>query len=403
MAWRKVWKQRKKGRRRTGWLLRWYDDAGKMRAKTVYGSASEADDECRSLEQGLNQGSLGKRRDISWLDFCEEFLKELGSCRRPRTVDDYRKVLGNFTKCCCPQALKDVTTAVLRDFVRQATDGRSPATRNKLIRTLRAILATAVPDYLPDNPAVPVKFVDEPDHDMRTVAPDELDGLLAVADDRGRAVIMFGVCCGMRREEIAVLRWQDVNLDSRSVRIRNSEWHITKSGRQRQVLIPPALASLLKTMKANSKSIFIFPNVAVSYRELPNNLRRNWSLCYKTARKQGHSREEARKMAWQSVEQGQRWDCPVNLERLTDLVPRLAKRARLLPCTLHDLRRTFCTYLAACGTDLLAAQKLAGHSSPMVTSKHYVTIVPETLKAQERLPYWNMSTDDDQVPRKDAS
>ena len=70
MSWRKVWKTRKPGRR-NGWLLRWYDDASKMKAKTIYGSAKEADAECRAIEEELNGGSLGRRRKISWLDFCE--------------------------------------------------------------------------------------------------------------------------------------------------------------------------------------------------------------------------------------------------------------------------------------------------------------------------------------------
>jgi hypothetical protein len=36
MAWRKVWKRRRKGDRKDAWLVRWYDDAGKMQAKTMH-------------------------------------------------------------------------------------------------------------------------------------------------------------------------------------------------------------------------------------------------------------------------------------------------------------------------------------------------------------------------------
>jgi len=45
MAWRKVWKQRRKGVRKDAWLIRWYDDTGKMQAKTMHGTADEAEEE----------------------------------------------------------------------------------------------------------------------------------------------------------------------------------------------------------------------------------------------------------------------------------------------------------------------------------------------------------------------
>jgi integrase len=76
------------------------------------------------------------------------------------------------------------------------------------------------------------------------------------------------------------------------------------------------------------------------------------------------------------------------------------KLARISHCTLHDLRRTFCTYLAVCSVDPLAAQKLAGHSSPMVTAKHYVALVPEMLKAQERLPFWENGHTENSLRKK---
>jgi hypothetical protein len=134
MAWRKVWKQRRKGTRRVTWVLRWYDDSGTMRAKAVNGDAKTADEECRRLEHKLNDGDLGRRHDIDWLTFCETFLRELPSRTRPRIVDDYREALEQLTEFAWPQRISQVLPSVLRDFVSTRTDGRSPATRNKLIR-----------------------------------------------------------------------------------------------------------------------------------------------------------------------------------------------------------------------------------------------------------------------------
>lgn len=390
MAWRKVWKQRRKGVRKDAWLIRWYDDTGKMQAKTMHGTADEAEEECRRMEQELNDGSLGRRQKIHWLDFCERYLADLTSCRRPRTVDDYKKVLEALTADYRPERPEEITPHRLREFVRQQTDGRSPATRNKLIRTLRAIFSWAVPEYIKENPARRVKFAKEPEHDRRTLLPGELVKVLSVADARGQAVLLFGSCCGLRREEIATLRWEDMDEVSSRVRVRNSAWHTTKSGQQRSVLMPPALISVLGQLKGPWKSQFVFPEVYQSFRELPVEARKEWSRRYKDGLRQGLGREEARRLAWRAARRCQRPDRPIDPDRLTDLVPRLVKRAKLPHCTAHDLRRTFCTYLAACGTDVLAAQKLAGHSNPAVTAKSYVQPVLEMLNAQKQLPYWNV-------------
>jgi len=43
MAWRKVWKNRRKGVRKDAWLIRWYDNFDKMRAKTFHGTARETE------------------------------------------------------------------------------------------------------------------------------------------------------------------------------------------------------------------------------------------------------------------------------------------------------------------------------------------------------------------------
>lgn len=389
MAWRKVWKRKRKGSRRDVWLLRWYDDLDAMKAKTFYGDATSADEECRRMELELNDGTLGQRRDIDWLSFCEEYLLDLAGRSKPRTVGDYRETLEILTEHCRPKRISQITLSLLRGFVRVQTDGRSPATRNKLIRTLRAIFGWAVPEFLKENPAKGIRFVDEPERDKRTLTPDEFFKTVETVDDRGQAVIMLGTCCGFRREEIAFLQWEDLALDASIARVRNTEWHTSKSGRQRTVLMPPALVHVLRRMKASALSIFVFPEVYQTYKELPNELKREWSQHYQKGMGMALGRVRSRELAWAAMQKHQKPDRPIEPNRLTDLVPRLIRKAGIAHCTLHDLRRTFCTYLAACGTDPLAAQKLAGHSSPTVTAKHYVGVVPEMLKSQERLPFWD--------------
>ena len=69
----------------------------------------------------------------------------------------------------------------------------------------------------------------------------------------------------------------------------------------------------------------------------------------------------------------------------------LQLRAGLTHCTLHDLRRTFCSYLAMNGVNEAIVQRLAGHVSITTTLNHYTDIFPEGHRsAQLSLPYANV-------------
>lgn len=73
---------------------------------------------------------------------------------------------------------------------------------------------------------------------------------------------------------------------------------------------------------------------------------------------------------------------------LNRMFSQIVAKAGIPRCTLHDLRRTFCSHLVMDGVSEAVVQKLAGHASIKTTLDHYTTIFPEVLRsAQMRLPY----------------
>ena len=47
----------RKGVRKDVWLIRWYDDSGKMQAKKVHGTADKAEEDCRRRGRTLTMGA----------------------------------------------------------------------------------------------------------------------------------------------------------------------------------------------------------------------------------------------------------------------------------------------------------------------------------------------------------
>ena len=69
----------------------------------------------------------------------------------------------------------------------------------------------------------------------------------------------------------------------------------------------------------------------------------------------------------------------------------MVRKAGIKRCTIHDLRRTFVSYLAMAGVNEAIVQKLAGHASMSTTLRHYTHIFPDSLRqAQRSLPYAKM-------------
>jgi integrase len=52
------------------------------------------------------------------------------------------------------------------------------------------------------------------------------------------------------------------------------------------------------------------------------------------------------------------------------IVRRRASQAGVESFSPHDFRRTFCSDLLDAGVDIVTVQKLAGHASPVTTSKY---------------------------------
>ena len=139
----------------------------------------------------------------------------------------------------------------------------SPAT----VRTVHRVLSKAFGDavreqMLPANPATWAKLPRKVRPEMRTwTAEDASTFLTSAASDRLYAAWLLALACGLRRGELAGLRWVDVDLERATVSIVNqrtvdAEWNVVtkepKGTSRRTIDLGPGAVGALRRRRSQS-------------------------------------------------------------------------------------------------------------------------------------------------------
>lgn len=225
---------------------------------------------------------------------------------------------------------------------------------NKTIRLLAVVLEQAVEyGYLDRNPARGRKrLLKETKPNRSYLQPNQVAALLSAAGKldadaregdtgRRRPLLATLTLAGLRISEALGLRWRDVNLGARSLRVAASK---TEAG-VREVDLTPALQELLTKYRSQSEHTkpedFVFPT-REGKRDNPSNVRNRFL-------------GSATKLA------------NANL--------RVAGREPMPDVTPHSLRRTFISLLLAAGADVPYVMAQAGHNDPKMTLGLYAQVI----------------------------
>jgi integrase len=223
----------------------------------------------------------------------------------------------------CP--LDRINAALVEDFVQHRRKQVGTVTVNHNLRTLRRMLHLAQ-DWEVISRAPKLKLLTGENQREYVISDDTIERF---AKDPGRMsnIVPFLCDTGLRRSEICNLAWSAVNLPLRTIEILKSK---TKAGRRRIPLTKRA-ERILTEIQALQRLIG---------EETPYVFTLN-----------GHA---------------------ITKDWITHAFQRARKRLNLPDtCVLHSTRHTFCTRLGERGADAFAIQKLAGHSS-IVISQRYV-------------------------------
>lgn len=167
--------------------------------------------------------------------------------------------------------------------------------------------------------------------------------------------VMLALHLGLRREEILGLRWADIDMDQRIVRVQNT---ITK------------VYAVVE--EENTKSVS-------SMREIPFD-NKMWRFLNYVKRNQANNKmllgAEYEDTGYVHVKANGK---PYYPDVITKQLKRFLARNYLAPVNLHELRHTYCTMLIAANLDAKTVQYLMGHSDPRMTMGLYAHKVDDKV------------------------
>jgi integrase len=244
---------------------------------------------------------------------------------------------------------------------RLIADGLSPSTVQNTLDPLRAIYRRAVRrEEVAVNPCTDLELPKPRGRRTRIASPAEAVRLLNALSDDDRALWATALYAGLRRGELRALRWTDVDLSKREIRVARTwddaegEQEGGKTAAAERVV--PILAVLeghlaahgLRTERDGDALVF---GTSDDGPFTPSNVRRRALTAWEAA-------NDATTAA--ALAEGQ------------DVMP----GELLEPIGLHEARHTFASLLIAAGVNAKAITEFMGHSTITMTFDRYGHLMP---------------------------
>ncbi len=303
------------------------------------------------------RGIVYDDENLTVSEFLDRWLSDAvrGTVRESTFTRDKYLVTNHIKPSIGRIKLKNVNALHLQGLYRERMDsGLSGSTVQKMHHVLHKALAQAVKwTLIPRNPADLVKAPTPTPKEMHPLSAHEARRLLVAAQgDRLEALYVLAIHTGMRRGELLGLKWDDVDLDGSTVRVRRT---LTRKGTG-YTLGEPKTKKSRRTIRLTKRAV----------EALRSHRRRQ--LEEKLA--SGHYEDSG--LVFAGIGGG--LINPSNL-RNRSFAP-LLQRADLPRITFHDLRHTCASLLFQKNVHPKFVQELLGHTSVAITLDTYSHMLP---------------------------
>lgn len=296
-----------------------------------------------SLRSGVWSDPAAGDRPVG--EWCQIWL-DAQPVRQPATTRKIRgviakQIVGTFGR----RPLVSVRPSEVQTWAAELSRTQSVATARHSLGVLRRVFDYAVRDgAIQRNPAAGIRLSKVQGNDPRPLTHDELWRLAGEVDEsRDRLLVLIAGYCGLRWSELAALRWSEVDLQSRTLRVVRAyseeaprgELSPVKNHQARTVPVPEIVSDELAGYQAQQhQGELVFPSASGT--PLRN---RNW-----------------RRDVFDS-----------------------AVQALGLSITPHNLRDTAASLAIQEGASVVAVARLLGHESAATTLNHYAGLFPTDL------------------------
>jgi integrase len=340
------------------------DPTGKRKRKwhSFAGTKRGAQDECARLISELKAGNYVEASKETVAAFLDRWLADIKSRVSPRTHERYVELarknivpaLGTMPlKKLRPADISAAYATALASGRRDGNGGLSTRTVLHIHRVLKQALAQAVQwEMIARNPCSgvkPPKVPPKPMHTYDLAQTMELIG--AMRGTRLFVPVVLAVLCGLRRGEIAALRWRNVDLAAGQVAVVQSaeqtkagvRYKEPKSGRARTVALSATVVEELRAHRIRQAEELL---------RLGTRLSDETFVC---------AREDGEPLQPNSFTHD--WDRKI----VQTTLPRIR---------FHDLRHAHATHMLASGVHPKIASERLGHSKIGITLDLYSHVLP---------------------------
>jgi integrase len=350
---------------------------GKRRRKSAFtATQAEAVQLLRKLGGRAVDGQLLSTSTPTVAKYLEDWVRWNKDAWRPSTRRSYRGAIDLYlVPAFGPLRLEQLTPRRVQTWL---TDHKDAHGARRRITLAHAALRSALSDaqrlqLVSINAATLVKVPKPPTRAINALTIEQASAFLAIAEKhRLGALFSVALACGLRLGEATGLRWDDVDLATGEVRIRQQLQRVDK-----QLVLQE-----LKTAK--SRRTLMLPNTCLDAlkehrkRQLQERLKAGdrWvdsGLVFTTYRtyKPGKG-------------QGMKIGAGLHPRNVLRVLHELLEAAGVPKMRFHDLRHAAASLLIAAGVELVEVSMLLGHSELRVTADLYSHLQQQTAAKAAR-------------------
>jgi integrase len=309
---------------------------------------------------------------VTVAELCEDWLASLHNARAT-TINGYSYCLAPLRERFGDLAAQRLTRPDLDKLLIELRDGGtstakghtrrpwSPRSINAAIDAWRLVLAYGCERReLAHNVAASMHKVARVRREMSTYTPEEIRRVLLAADTDRNGHLWYLALSGLRRAEIAGLKWSDVDFEAGTVTIARNR--VELGGGPCTVLEnEPKTVASRRTLPLDDGLLGVLRRASARYAQEKLAL--------------GAAHADSGYVA--CTEAGQ----PYTPGALTHMWRKLAKTAGVRPIRLHDARHSCGTALHLRGVPLAVIAKWLGHADASITAKIYAHSQDDELRS----------------------